>query len=111
MDLGRPTKNIRVLRIGHRYVRDYRTLTHLCLVSRAFGAEAIYLEEIDDGLMEGVQEVNETWGGGFEVRQVPSWKSAIKRGEEGGKDGDAPDHVRHAAPGQDRRSWRSTTSS
>ena len=69
--------SIRVLRIGHRYVRDYRTLTHLCLVSRALGAESVYLEEIDDGLLEGVQEVNDAWGGGFQVLKVPSWRSAV----------------------------------
>jgi tRNA (cytidine56-2'-O)-methyltransferase len=78
-------KSIRVLRIGHRHVRDYRTLTHLCLVSRAFGAEAIYLEEIDDGLVEGVQEVNDAWGGTFEVHQVPSWKSAINEAKKEGR--------------------------
>ena len=79
------TKSIRVLRIGHRFVRDYRTLTHLCLVSRAFGAESIFLEEIDDGLLEGVREVNEAWGGGFEVRKVPSWKSAINEAKKEGR--------------------------
>jgi len=84
MSLG-AGKSIRVLRIGHRYVRDYRTLTHLCLVSRAFGAEAIYLEEIDDGLIEGVQEVNEAWGGKFEVIKVPSWKSAIAEAKREGR--------------------------
>jgi len=78
-------KNIKVLRIGHRHVRDYRTLTHLCLVSRAFGAEAIYLEEIDDGLLEGVKEVNESWGGRFEVQQVPSWKTAISGAKKEGR--------------------------
>jgi tRNA (cytidine56-2'-O)-methyltransferase len=78
-------KSIMVLRIGHRYVRDYRTLTHLCLVSRAFGAEAICLEEIDDGLMEGVKEVNDAWGGDFQVRKVPSWKSAITEAKKDGR--------------------------
>ena len=78
-------KSIRVLRIGHRYVRDYRTLTHLCLVSRALGAEAVYLEEIDDGLLEGIQEVNESWGSGFQVLQVPSWKSAVSEAKKEGR--------------------------
>ncbi len=78
-------KSIRVLRIGHRYVRDYRTLTHLCLVSRALGAEAVYLEEIDDGLLEGIEEVNEAWGGGFQVLKVPSWKSAVSEAKKEGR--------------------------
>ena len=78
-------KSIRVLRIGHRYVRDYRTLTHLCLTSRALGAESVYLEEIDDGLLEGVQEVNEAWGGGFQVLRVPSWRSAFSEAKKEGR--------------------------
>jgi tRNA (cytidine56-2'-O)-methyltransferase len=78
-------KRISVLRIGHRHVRDYRTLTHLCLVSRAFGAEAIYLEEIDDGLLESVREVREAWGGDFEVHQVSSWKKALNDAKKEGR--------------------------
>jgi tRNA (cytidine56-2'-O)-methyltransferase len=78
-------KSIRILRIGHRYVRDYRTLTHLCLVSRALGAEAAYLEEIDDGLLEGIREVNEAWGGDFQVLRVPSWRSAITEAKKEGR--------------------------
>jgi tRNA (cytidine56-2'-O)-methyltransferase len=81
----RTDKSIRVLRIGHRYVRDYRTLTHLCLVSRAFGAEAIYLEEIDDGLLESVNEVNAAWGGDFQVTQVSSWKSKVSEAKKEGR--------------------------
>jgi len=60
-------KSVRVVRVGHRYVRDYRTLTHLCLVSRALGAEAIYLEEVEKELQETVAEVDRTWGGDFAV--------------------------------------------
>jgi tRNA (cytidine56-2'-O)-methyltransferase len=78
-------KSIRILRIGHRYVRDYRTLTHLCLVSRALGAEAAYLEEIDEGLLEGIQEVNEAWGGDFRVLQVTSWRSAMAEAKKEGR--------------------------
>ena len=48
-------KSVRVVRVGHRYVRDYRTLTHLCLVSRALGAEAIYLEEVEKELEQTVK--------------------------------------------------------
>lgn len=72
-------KSIQVLRIGHRFVRDYRTLTHLCLVSRALGAESIYLEELEDGLLDTVKDVNKAWGGDFEVIQVPSWKSVVSQ--------------------------------
>jgi len=78
-------KSIRVLRIGHRYVRDYRTLTHLCLVSRALGAESIYLEEVDDGLPDTVKDVNRAWGGNFEVLRITSWKSVVNEAREEGR--------------------------
>jgi len=78
-------KSITVLRIGHRYVRDYRTLTHLCLVSRALGAERIFLEEFDDGLLETIEEVNETWGPGFEVSKAPSWKAVMSQAKKEGR--------------------------
>lgn len=78
-------KSITVVRIGHRYVRDYRTLTHLCLVSRAFGAEAIYLEEVDDGLAEVLGEVVRTWGGDFQVRKVSGWKAAFREAKGEGR--------------------------
>jgi len=78
-------KSITVLRIGHRYVRDFRTLTHLCLVSRALGAERIYLEEFDDGLLETMNEVNETWGTGFEVSKAPSWRGVMSQAKKEGR--------------------------
>jgi tRNA (cytidine56-2'-O)-methyltransferase len=83
--MGLREKSVRVLRIGHRYVRDYRTLTHLCLVARAFGAESIYLEEIDDGLLESVKEFREAWGGSFEVHQIASWKRALSEAKKEGR--------------------------
>ena len=66
-------KSVKVVRVGHRYVRDYRTLTHLCLVARALGAEAVYLEEVEKELEETVGEVNRTWGDGFAVLEG-KWK-------------------------------------
>ncbi len=96
-------KSVKVVRVGHRYVRDYRTLTHLCLVSRALGAEAIYLEEVEKELEETVAEVNRTWGGDFAVVEG-KWKRGLP-GREGGGEGDGPpDDVRHPAAGRDRRS-------
>jgi len=70
-------KSVKVVRVGHRYVRDYRTLTHLCLVSRALGVEAVYLEEVEKDLEETVADVNRTWGGGFAV--LPGkWKKVFE---------------------------------
>ncbi len=77
-------KSVKVVRVGHRYVRDYRTLTHLCLVSRALGAEAIYLEEVEDELLKTVAEVNRTWGGDFRVLQG-SWKRLFSEAKAEGR--------------------------
>jgi len=77
-------KSLRVVRVGHRYVRDYRTLTHLCLVSRALGAECIYLEEVEKELLDTVGEVNRTWGGGFSVEQG-AWKKVFREAKEEGR--------------------------
>lgn len=78
-----PEKSIRVLRVGQRYVRDDRTLTHLCLVSRALGAEAIYLEDVEKDVLGTVEEVNERWGGAFEVVIGRPWSKVLAeaRGE------------------------------
>jgi tRNA (cytidine56-2'-O)-methyltransferase len=70
-------KSVRVVSVGHRYVRDYRTLTHLCLVSRALGAESIYLQEVEKELEETMAEVNRTWGGDFAVREG-EWKRVFQ---------------------------------
>jgi tRNA (cytidine56-2'-O)-methyltransferase len=74
-------KSVKVVRVGHRYVRDYRTLTHLCLVSRALGAEAIYLEEVEKELEGTVQDVNRTWGGDFAILQG-GWKRLFQEARE-----------------------------
>ena len=73
-----------MVRVGHRYVRDYRTLTHLCLVSRALGAESIYLEEVEKELSESVDEVNKTWGGDFKVIQA-KWKKVFEEARDEGR--------------------------
>ncbi len=77
--------SIRVLRVGHRFVRDDRTLTHLCLVSRALGAEAIYLQEAETDLLRAVKRVNQVWGGDFQLIESPSWRSVIHEAKEDGR--------------------------
>jgi tRNA (cytidine56-2'-O)-methyltransferase len=77
-------KSVKVVRVGHRYVRDYRTLTHLCLVSRALGAEAIYLEEVERELEKTVGEVNRTWGGDFAVLEG-RWKRLFQEANAEGR--------------------------
>ena len=68
----------RVLRVGQRFVRDDRTFTHLCLVSRALGAEAIYLEDAENDLAATVEDVNKTWGGEFKVVLGQPWRKVLR---------------------------------
>ncbi len=78
-------RSIRVLRVGQRYVRDDRTLTHLCLVSRALGAEAIYLEDAEKDVLGTLEEVNRTWGGDFRAVLGEPWKKVIREAREEGR--------------------------
>jgi tRNA (cytidine56-2'-O)-methyltransferase len=78
-------KSIRVLRVGQRYVRDERTLTHLCLVSRALGAESIYLEDAEKEVLATLEGVNSTWGGDFKAELGASWRSVFKEAKKEGR--------------------------
>ncbi len=80
-----PCKSIRVLRLGQRYVRDDRTLTHLCLVSRALGAETIYLEDAEKDVTATLDEVNRTWGGEFRAILGEPWRSVIREAKKEGR--------------------------
>ena len=83
--MGDIPSSIQVLRVGQRYVRDERTLTHLCLVSRALGAEAIYLEDAEKEVLSTLDGVNRTWGGEFRAVLGASWKSVIREAKKGGR--------------------------
>ncbi len=78
-------KSIRVLRIGQRYVRDERTLTHLCLVSRALGAETIYLEDAEDDVIRTLEEVKRNWGGDFQAVLGASWRKVFSEAKKEGR--------------------------
>jgi len=70
---------IKVLRLGHRRVRDKRVSTHCGLVARAFGAGGIvYSGEKDDKLIGSVEKVVSNWGGVFEVSHVKNWRKFLK---------------------------------
>ena len=74
-----------MLRVGQRYVRDDRTLTHLCLVSRALGAESIYLEDVEKDILGTLQGVNRTWGGGFSAVLGEPWRKVIRDAKKEGR--------------------------
>ncbi len=69
---------IEVLRIGQRLVRDDRVTTHVALVSRAFGASKIIMQEVNPNIKDTVSEVNRVWGGNFEVEIIDNWKKILK---------------------------------
>ena len=70
---------IEVVRIGQRLVRDDRVTTHVALVSRGFGAERIYMTEVNPEIKETVEKINNTWGGNFEVEFIEKWKTVVKK--------------------------------
>ena len=70
---------IEVVRIGQRVVRDDRVTTHVALVSRAFGASKIYMNEVNPDIKETLQKINETWGGEFEIKFEENLKEIVKR--------------------------------
>lgn len=73
---------IEVVRIGQRVVRDDRVTTHVALVSRAFGAERIFMTEVNPEIKDTIGKINNTWGGNFMVEFSDKWKSVVKRKKE-----------------------------
>jgi tRNA (cytidine56-2'-O)-methyltransferase len=77
-------KEVTVLRIGHRLVRDDRVTTHAALVSRAFGANRIYMTGIDQSVKDTVNAVGKRWGGHFEVEIIEDWKGVARAWKKSG---------------------------
>ena len=50
---------IEVVRIGQRVVRDDRVTTHVALVSRAFGAEKIFMTEVNQEIKDTLEKIND----------------------------------------------------
>ena len=70
---------IEVLRIGQRVVRDDRVTTHVALVSRAFGAKKIFMDEVNPEIKDTLEKINHTWGGDFQIEIIDSWKPLLKQ--------------------------------
>lgn len=71
---------VEVLRLGHRISRDTRITTHVCLVSRAFGAKKVVLSgEQDDSVMTSVKKLVDSWGGPFGVGYAAEWELVIEK--------------------------------
>lgn len=69
---------ITVLRIGHRPERDKRITTHVALVSRAFGADRIIVDRVDEKLRQTVENVTKKFGGDFAI-EFGRYPEEIKR--------------------------------
>jgi tRNA (cytidine56-2'-O)-methyltransferase len=75
---------IEVVRIGQRVVRDDRVTTHVALVARAFGANTIFMTEVNPEIKDTLKKINNTWGGDFSIEFIDSWKHVIKKKKENG---------------------------
>ena len=72
------TREIVVLRWGHRPQRDVRLTTHVALAARAFGASGFILSDtFDEHLKASVEKVSSRWGGSFPFEMGTPWKTAL----------------------------------
>jgi tRNA (cytidine56-2'-O)-methyltransferase len=80
------SKEVAILRYGHRPVRDKRVSAHTALVARAFGADGIFFDTTDKELKANIEKVVERFGGPFFVEMGNSWNEIIERWQnEGGE--------------------------
>lgn len=71
---------IKVLRYGHRELRDFRVTTHCALVSRALGAEEIIIQgKEDEKIINNIKQINQNFGSEFKIRFIKNWKPEIKK--------------------------------
>ena len=75
---------IEVLRIGQRVIRDDRVTTHVALVARSFGAEKIYMNDVNSEIEKTISDINKTWGGNFKIEIISEWKKIIKQRKNAG---------------------------
>lgn len=69
---------INILRIGHRISRDKRITTHVALVSRAFGADKVFIDTLDKKIDETIRSTCDRFGGNFEIETGVDKKKIIK---------------------------------
>jgi tRNA (cytidine56-2'-O)-methyltransferase len=76
---------ITVLRLGHRFFRDSRVTTHVCLTARAFGACGVVIaDRLDKEVEATVRDVVKRFGGRFEVTSGVGWRQAIREWKRSG---------------------------
>src|SRR4029077_10276328 len=68
-----------VLRIGHRFIRDSRVTTHVCLTARALGADGVIIADREDKTVEAtIKEVGKRFGGDFSIESGKPWRKTIR---------------------------------
>jgi tRNA (cytidine56-2'-O)-methyltransferase len=76
-----------VLRMGHRFFRDSRVTTHVCLTARALGADGVIIADREDKTVEAtIGEVVKRFGGDFSIESGKPWRKTIRDwSDHGGK--------------------------
>src|SRR5260370_41089922 len=80
-------RRVIVLRMGHRFFRDSRVTTHVCLTARALGADGVIIADREDQTVEAtIREVVKRFGGNFSIESgKPRRKTIRDWSAEGGK--------------------------
>ena len=74
-----------VLRIGHRFFRDSRVTTHVCLTARALGADGVIIADKEDKTVEAtLREVGKRFGGHFSIESGKPWRKSIREWRQNG---------------------------
>ncbi len=71
--------SVQVFRYGHRPYRDKRITTHVALVSRAFGASTVYVDQKDDMLQDTVKKISGNFGPGFSLYTGVRWQNVYAK--------------------------------
>ena len=71
------TRDVAVLRLGHRPERDQRVTTHVGLTARALGARGMFLAANDPGVIASIDDVVKRWGGEFSAENNVRWRRCI----------------------------------
>ena len=76
-----------VLRMGHRFFRDSRVTTHVCLTARALGADGVIIADREGKTVEAtIREVARRFGGNFSIESGKPWRETIRDwSDDGGK--------------------------
>ena len=68
-----------ILRIGHRVFRDSRVTSHVCLTSRALGADGVIIADQEDKVVEStIRDVTKRFGGPFDISSGTPWRKIVR---------------------------------